>query len=183
MVHRQLWQEGTSASCPPTPTPLPLEAPPVAPQVPPSPSSGSVVAAAEKTKEEACLAHVGGSLIDPRKIMLQDKLAFVFGESPPCASCVPGFQLPESTLPQVLGDAPALCALPSCCTVHRAHTSSSAADPAAHSPELRVLSAAAGVANVCLTAFWVGRWPDTYHYFWLLKARPHGCPRAGLSPV
>lgn len=74
------------------------------PEVPPSPSSGSVVAAAEKTKEEACLAHVGGSLIDPRKIMLQDKLAFVFG-----------------------------------------------------------------VANVCLTAFWVGRWPDTYHYFWLLK--------------
>lgn len=30
--------------------------------------------------------------------------------------------------------------------------------------------AAAGVVNVCLTAFWVGRWPQTYHYFWLVKA-------------
>lgn len=73
------------------------------PELPPSPSS-DVTAAAEETKEEASLARVGGSLIDPRKIMLQDKLAFVFG-----------------------------------------------------------------VANVCLTAFWIGRWPHTYHYFWLLK--------------
>lgn len=27
----------------------------------------------------------------------------------------------------------------------------------------------AGVINVCLTTFWVGRWPSTYHLFWLIK--------------
>ena len=27
----------------------------------------------------------------------------------------------------------------------------------------------AGVANLAFTAFWVGRWPGTYHYFWLVK--------------
>ncbi|KAL4448970.1 hypothetical protein ABPG77_007687 [Micractinium sp. CCAP 211/92] len=80
-----------------------LHTAPVAPQVPPSPSRATVTAAA-KEKQEASLAHVGGSLIDPRRIMLQDKLAFVFG-----------------------------------------------------------------VVNVFLTAFWVGRWPQTYHYFWLVK--------------
>lgn len=26
-----------------------------------------------------------------------------------------------------------------------------------------------GVSNVAVTAFWLGRWPGTYHYFWLLK--------------
>jgi len=25
------------------------------------------------------------------------------------------------------------------------------------------------VSNVCLTAFWVGRWPETYYLYWLLK--------------
>jgi hypothetical protein len=29
--------------------------------------------------------------------------------------------------------------------------------------------APAGVANLAFTAFWVGRWPGTYHYFWLVK--------------
>jgi hypothetical protein len=27
----------------------------------------------------------------------------------------------------------------------------------------------AGVTNVALVAFWVGRWPSTYHWFWLSK--------------
>lgn len=26
-----------------------------------------------------------------------------------------------------------------------------------------------GVTNVCLTAFWIGRWPHTYHWYWLFK--------------
>jgi hypothetical protein len=25
------------------------------------------------------------------------------------------------------------------------------------------------VANVCLTSFWIGKWPHTYHFFWLVK--------------
>jgi hypothetical protein len=28
---------------------------------------------------------------------------------------------------------------------------------------------ASGVVNVVLTAFWVGRWPETYHWFWMVK--------------
>lgn len=74
---------------PPCPahSPAPHRPAPVAPQVPPSPSSATVAAAA-KEKQEASLAHVGGSLIDPRRIMLQDKLAFVFGGSlgSPCSA-------------------------------------------------------------------------------------------------
>lgn len=64
-------------------------------QLPPSPSS-DVTAAAEETKEEASLARVGGSLIDPRKIMLQDKLAFVFGGSLVPAASLPRFEFQGS---------------------------------------------------------------------------------------
>ncbi|KAL4422696.1 hypothetical protein ABPG75_008893 [Micractinium tetrahymenae] len=74
------------------------------PELAPSPSAADAATTAERKQEDASLARVGGSLIDPRKIMLQDKLAFVFG-----------------------------------------------------------------VANVCLTAFWLGRWPQTYYMFWLIK--------------
>ena len=50
--------------------------------MPTTPSTQAVQAASEAQSEqqaEAKLARLGGSLIDPTKIMLQDKLAFVLG--------------------------------------------------------------------------------------------------------
>ncbi|PSC73097.1 Membrane transporter [Micractinium conductrix] len=77
-------------------------------EVPPSPAAAagppSGAEARQAAAAEAQLVRAAGVWVDPQKIMLQDKLAFVLG-----------------------------------------------------------------VCNVVVTAFWVGRWPETYHHFWLLK--------------
>ncbi|KAI3430418.1 hypothetical protein D9Q98_005013 [Chlorella vulgaris] len=67
-------------------------------------AADTVRVAQEASAEVDTLQHMRDALIDPHKIMIKDKMAFVFG-----------------------------------------------------------------VVNVVLTAFWVGRWPETYHWFWMVK--------------
>lgn len=105
------------------------------------------------------MQELGGSLIDPSKIMLKDKLAFLLGAP---RSLLRGL----CTLPHAeglpLGTAGSGHGTPRCASAYDCVLRSCTALPA-------------GVVNVCLTSFWIGRWPGSYHWC--------GPRAAGRSPA
>lgn len=124
---------------------------------PTSAASSAALDAREAVAEQAAeaqLVKTGGSLIDPSRIMLKDKLAFVLGER----GGWPGRMLLFPSFGRSNWDG---CGLAAGLPLPHA---SLPTNPPSPSAAASLATTPAGVTNVFITAFWIGRWPQTYHW-------------------
>lgn len=140
-------------------------------QVPPSPAAAagppSGAEARQAAAAEAQLVRAAGVWVDPQK-MLQDKLAFVLGEEGWNTIYRDGWVKLAAWHCSAIWYTTSMGACTSTHTVQHLPAPHALPPPSSASPAPPAATPATppGVCNVVVTAFWVGRWPETYHHFW-----------------